>query len=368
MQTENNSMETQPPNETKLSEFARLLPSPHRMARRSFLRSLGLGAALLTPAAGVIGAASQAFADGGSTIDHGDGAILRFLAAAELIETDLWQQYTELALGNDAYREALDQLDEDMPQYIADNTDDELSHATFLNAFLHAVGRSGVNLDAFRILPNSHATGAVQKGRLTNLQHLNVDTSWYLRYRSDKNPDFGATFPQFINIRNRPTIPSHNLPTGSDEMQAIANSAAFHFAAIEQGGTSLYASLAERVSNPFVLKVVLGIGGSEVNHFAIWHDKAGNAPAVTVPGVSFPDIESFDGDETRQKNLIMPEPCQFIDSRLPLCSVIRPTSTSKAGAVAALASLTGSGLFTGQSSAFFNLMNLLARLADTAHR
>ena len=365
MQTETDNKPL--PNETKLSDFTQLLPSPNPMARRSFLRSLGLGATLLVPAAGFFGAASRASADD-STIGHGDAAILRFLAAAELIETDLWEQYTELALGNDAYQEALDVLDEDMPQYIADNTDDELSHATFLNAFLHAVGRQGVNLDAFRILPSSRATGAKQKGRLTNLQHLNVDTSWYLRYRSNRNPDFGATFPQFINIRNRPTIPSHNLPSGSHEMQAIANSAAFHFAAIEQGGTSLYASLAEKVSNVFVLKVVLGIGGAEVNHFAIWHDKAGNAPAVTVPGVSFPDIESFDGDPSRQKNLIMPEPCQFIDSRLPKCSIIRPTSPAKAGAVAAVTALTDSGLFTGQSSAFFDLINLLARLADDARR
>lgn len=368
MQTENNSAETQTPNETEFSDFARLLPAPQPLARRSFLRSLGLGAALLTPAAGFLAAASRASADNNSLIGHGDAAILRFLVAAELIEADLWQQYTELALHNHAYREALDVLDEDMPQYISDNTDDEISHASFINAFLHAVGRQGVNLDAFRTLPSSRATGAVQKGRLTNLQHLNVDTSWYLRYRSNRNPDFGASFPQFINIRNRPTIPAHDLPTGSAEMQAIANSAAFHFAAIEQGGASLYSSLVEKVSNVFVLKVVVGIGGTEVNHFAIWHDKAGNAPAVTVPGVSFPDIESFDGDPTRQKNLIMPEPCQFISSQLPKCSVIRPTSLSKAGAVAAFTALTDSGLFTGQSSAFFNMMNLLARLADLARR
>jgi hypothetical protein len=367
METETN-FTTEVPNESGLSKFERLLPPPNRTARRSFLRSLGFGAALLTPAAGFMATASRALAEGNSSIDHGDAAILRFLAAAELIEADLWQQYTELALGNDAYEEALDQLDEDMPQYISDNTDDELSHAAFLNAFLHLVGRQGVNLDAFRTLPSSRATGARQIGRLTNLQHLNVDTSWYLRYRSNRNPDFGATFPQFINIRNRPTIPAHDLPAGSDEMQAIANSAAFHFAAIEQGGTSLYASLAEKVSNVFVLRVVLGIGGAEVNHFAIWHDKAGNAPAVTVPGVSFPDIESFDGDPSRQKNLIMPEPCQFIRADLPRCSVIRPTSTAKAGAVAAFNALFSSGLFTGQSSAFLGLIRGLAQQADNAHR
>jgi hypothetical protein len=117
-----------------------------------------------------------------------------------------------------------------------------------------------------------------------------------------------------------------------------------------------------------VLKVVVSIGGSEVNHFAIWHDKAGNAPAVTVPGVSFPDLESFDGDELRQKNLIMPEPCQFIHPSLPRCSVIRPVSIQKAGAVAAFTSLRNSGLFMGQSAAFFQLMNSLAHAADAAIR
>ena len=183
MQTKTNS-NVEIPNESKFSDFEQLLPPPNRMARRSFLRSLGIGATLLTPA-GFLATASRALADDGS-ISHGDAAILRFLAAAELIEADLWEQYTELALGNDAYQEALDQLDEDMPQYISDNTDDEISHAAFINAFLHAVGKQGVNLDAFRTLPSSQATGARQKGRLTNLQHLNVDTSWYLRYRSNR--------------------------------------------------------------------------------------------------------------------------------------------------------------------------------------
>jgi ferritin-like protein len=355
-------------------KFAQLLPAPHPMARRSFLRSLGLSAALLTPAAAFLGEANRAAAASENqeetdspSINNGDAAILRFLAAAELIETDLWQQYTELAFGNPAYRDALEVLDEDMPQYITDNTDDELSHATFLNAVLQSVGRSQANLNAFRTLPSSHATGAAQRGRLTNLQHLNVDTSWWIRYRSQTNPDFGATFPQLINITNRPAIPPHDFPGGSNEIQAIANTAAFHFATIEQGGSSLYSSLAQKVSNLTVLKMVVSIGGSEVNHFAIWHDKAGNAPAVTVPGVSFPDLESFDGDPLRQKNLIMPKPCQFILTSLR-CSVIRPVTTQKAGAVAAFANLRNSGLFFGQSSAFFQQMNSLAQAADAAFR
>jgi hypothetical protein len=330
---------------------------------------------MLTPAATLLGRAGDAFArngnggndEGKGKLTKGDVAILQFLAAAELIETDLWQQYTELATGNPAYQEALAQLDEDMPQYIADNTDDELSHATFLNAFLHSVNASGVNLDQFRTLPSSHATGASQIGRLTNLTNLTVDTSWWIRYRSPGNPDFGDTFPQFINITNFPAIPATDS-VSADQMQAIANTAGFHFGTIEQGGSSLYAQFAPKATSLTVLNILAGIGGSEVAHFTVWHDKAGNAPAVSVPGVTFPDMATFDGDELRQKNLILPEPCKFINSSLPACSVIRPASTPKAGAVAAVTALTNSGLFTGQSPAFFKLLSSLAKAADAANR
>ncbi|MEP6955402.1 MAG: ferritin-like domain-containing protein [Chthoniobacterales bacterium] len=346
---------------------------PQPMPRRSFLRRLGVGAALLAPGAAFLGQARAATAevDGVATaLPAGDVALLRFLAAAELIETDLWQQYTELALGNPAYEAALGQLDEDMGQYISDNTDDELSHANFLNAFLQSRGESPVNLDAFRTLPSSQATGAQQIGRLTNLTNLTVDTSFWIRYRSPVNPDFenAAAFPQFIEIVNFPAIPSQDLPMGSPRLQAIANTAAFHFCTIEQGGTSLYASLVRKASRERVVKIIAGIGGSEVNHFAIWHDKAGNAPAVTVPGVSFPDMKDFEGDKLRQKNLIMPEPCEFISADLPLCSIVRPTTFRKAGATAAVHALRMSGLFSGQSQNFFRLLSSLARAADAAER
>lgn len=356
------------------SSRATLFTQPHRLARRSFIRSLGIGAALLAPGAGLLTATSEALAQAGSesgpdVVTAGDIAILRFLAAAELLEQDLWQQYSELAEGNPAFEDALAVLDEDMNQYIFDNTDDELSHADFLNAFLVSVGAQPVNLDAFRTLPSSQATGAQQIGRLTNLMNLTVDTSWWIRYRSTDSVEFGAAFPQFIDIVNRPAIPLQDLPVGSDEAQAIANTAAFHFGTIEQGGTSLYPSLAVKVTDLTVLKILLGIGGSEVNHFAIWHDKAGNAPEVEVPGVSFPDMKKFEGDELRQKNLIMPEPCKFIASNLPECSTIRPIAApGKPSATAAFHGLTESGLFSGQSSSFFTTMNNLARAADNAFR
>src|SRR6266699_3872763 len=179
----------------------------HRTSRRSFLvKGAALGAGTLG-AGRLLTDASPAFASGGLTT--GDAAILRFLAAAEILETDMWQQYNELAgiqdsevpggSGNPDYTEAVAVLDEDMDQYIHDNTDDEISHAAFLNAYLKAHGAETVNLDKFRTLPSSTATGAQQIGRLTNLMQLTVDTSYWTRYRSrTKNPDFGDTFPQAV--------------------------------------------------------------------------------------------------------------------------------------------------------------------------
>jgi len=351
-------------------------PRKRFISRRSFLsKTLAVGAGTL--GAGLLAQTAKA----SGVVTQGDIAILRWLAAAEIIETDLWQQYNELGgiqdsevpggSGNEAFTEALEVLDEDMPVYVHDNTDDEISHVAFLNGFLTSIGAQPVNFDAFRTLPSSRASGAQQIGRLTNLMRNNIDTSWYLRYRSAHNPDFNFMFPQFINISNRPAIPPTDLPSGSDEIQAIANTAAFHFAAIEQGGSSLYTALALKVTNVTVLRIVVSIGGAEVNHFAIWHDKAGNAPEVTIPGpggVSFPDFETFNGNEAKQNNLIMPEPCTFIDPALPVCSVIRPSLIPNAGAVHALHAFAGSGVFLGQSQAFLNILSDLASRADAAQR
>ena len=170
------------------------------MPRRSFITTMalgGVGASLA--AAGSARAAAR--------ITAGDAAILRFLAAAELLEADLWQQYAELANNNPAYQKALLNIDPDMVAYIQQNTNDEISHQAFLNDFLISQNLEPVDLDAFRNLPSSQATGAEQIGRLTNLMNLNVDTSWYLRYRSSGNPDFGNSFGQVATIKNRPAIP-----------------------------------------------------------------------------------------------------------------------------------------------------------------
>ena len=329
------------------------------MARRSFMTTIAAASAALLPASASWGGDN----DDRSGISAGDAAILRFLAAAELLETDLWQQYAELATGNPDYMAALNVLDEDMTAYVSQNTNDEFSHADFINAFLRSVNRQPVNLDAFRTLPSSPATGAAHIGRLTNLRHLNVDTSWYTRYRSSGNPDFGDTFPQIVNIMDRPAIPLHDGYT-ANQIQAIANTAAFHFASIEQGGSSLYDAMSLKASDQLVLRIVTSIGGTEVAHFEIWNDKAGDAPQVdSGDGLVFPDLSA---NTDFPNNLVMPKPCTFISTRLPLCSVIRPTSLPLAGARAAVRALTASGLFTGQSQRFFAVLRDLAEDADRA--
>src|SRR3954449_2324261 len=312
-------------------------------------------------------------------LTRGDTAILRFLAAAEIIETDLWQQYNELAgiqdkevpggSGNKAYTEAVAVLDEDMDQYIHDNTDDEFSHVAFINAFLKAHGKHGVNLDKFRTLPSSQADGARKHvKRLTNLMQLTVDTSFWTRYRTaTKNPDLGDTTPQAVPtlaVGKHPAIPRTNADlTDPNHLQAIANTAGFHFAFIEQGGTSHYASLAQQSPPQQVLRILLSIGGSEIMHFQTWHDKAGNAPPLTDGKLGFPDLNA-DGEST-QTNLILPEPTKFLSRKFPAVSIIRPTET-KGAATGAVRALTRDGLFIGQSREFFAVIRKLAEAADAA--
>jgi hypothetical protein len=349
------------------------------ISRRSFLgKSLAVGAG--TIGAGLLANVPTAEASGGLTA--GDAAILRFLGALEILEADLWQQYNELGgvqddevpggTGNEAYTEALEVLDDEMPQYIHDNTDDEYTHFQFINAYLLSKGAEPANLEPFRTLPSSLATGAQQIGRLTNLMRLTVDTSFWTRYRSDtKNPDFGDTFPQAVPglfAGQFPAIPRNNGDlTPPDHLQAIANTAGFHFGSIEQGGSSLYPSLAQRVTRNQVLRILLSIGPTETMHFQIWHDTAGNAPPLTDPtnGLVFPDLNTL--GEDFETDLVMPEPTIFLNRKFPICSIIRPTQT-RGAARGALNSLTASGLFLGQSPAFFNLMNDLARAADAARR
>jgi len=383
-----------------MKETQNILERP--VDRRSFIKKGAVAAGAATVGVGLLSHGLSALAQeptANTSLTQGDIAILRFLAAAELIESDLWQQYAELGgIGNNPpvevdpnqsmnnYQIALSNLDGDAPQYISSNTLDEISHANFLNAYLESKGADPVNLDKFRTLQGSKAGPAANIGRLTNLMQLNVDTSWYVRYRSTTNPDFGASFQQAIALNGVYAIPrtdadfdgppfgnATSIP-GNVHIQAIANVAAFHFGFIEQGGSSLYAALSQKVSSLEVLKITLGIGGDEVAHFLEWVDFAGNGvqPPVApfrdpITKLSFPNF--FNPlNPLIQPNLIFPVPSEFIDANLPRCAVIRPSSDKFAGAVAAVNSLAADGLFKGQSAEFFAFVSKLAVAADAATR
>jgi hypothetical protein len=333
---------------------------PTNAGRRNLLvRGAAIGTAIGVSMVARTGAAQVA----GSTGRPGprDVAVLRFLAAAELVESDLWLQYEELARNNRNFRAALFDIDEGLPDYAIDTQEDEESHATFINAYLASIGEQPVNLDPFRTLMPPAVNGLRPVGRLTNLTALTVDTSYYTRYRSAENPDFGGTFPQIATIRRRPAIPTSN-GLNARQLSAVVQTAAFHFASIEQGGSSLYDQFNPIVSHPDVRRIVSSIYATEAIHYAVFRD--------SLEGIT--GFESADGNlripnltgGRRESRRVMPRPCTFLRRDLPRCSVIRPSATANAGAVAAATGLVNSGLFTGQPPAFFAAVVALARAAD----
>jgi hypothetical protein len=391
--------------------------------RRSFLKNGVVAASAAAIGAGLLPNKLSAFgSEGGeddrAPITRGDIAILTFLSALEQVEEDLWTQYAELggptknvpsSIGNSpidlqlnktkintglstGYITALQVLDGDMPQYIADNTDDEISHHRFLNNYLLSKGAKAIDLSRFAKLAPSGVTGVPQTLRLTNLKHLTIDTSWWTRYRSSTlNPDLGGVFENAIpDLAKAPhrAIPLNDNdaalnPDGTipDPLQAIASTAGFHFGFIEQGGSSLYPSLAQKVTNLEVLRILLSIGPTETMHFQVWHDKAGNAPMLTDTDPTFPNLNSGtdpnpngtdpDPADDFQTNLIMPEPTIFLNPNLGPVSIIRPTNPRHVAA-GAVKSLTDDGLFfdpsTGQNTGIVSVLMELAEEADEARR
>jgi hypothetical protein len=392
-------------------EKARSLMS-RSVNRRSLLKTGALAGGAVAIGAGLAGSTS-AFAEqgeqGGSRVTKGDIAILTFLSALEQVEADLWIQYAELGGATNqglspidvpfksglakAYITGLLVLDGDMPQYISDNTDDEISHHRFLNNYLQSKGAKPIDLTSFAILPPSEVSGVPQNGRLTNLKQLTIDTSWWTRNRSaSKNPDLVGTFENAVPDLAKgqhPAIPLNNSDLDLDKngnisnhLQAIANTAGFHFAFIEQGGSSLYPALAQKVTDLEVLRVLLSIGGSEIMHFQTWQDKAGNATNITDGNLTFPNLNiGVDPNsgatgasvaDSFQSNLIMPEPTVFLNPKLGPVSILRPTSTAQGGAVASVVSFVQDGLFldpgTGKNSGIVSVLMRLAEEADEAQR
>jgi hypothetical protein len=359
--------------------------------RRSFVKAGLAATGALTVGAGLLEHATAASA--GTGLTAGDVAMLRFLAAGEALEADFYTQYNELGgvrdsevpggTGNHEYTNKLNRIDRNFSQYIHDVADDEISHQNFLNAYLVANGAEAVDLEPFRTLPGSTATGSSGKLRLTNLTQLTIDTSWWTRYRSStNNPDVNPTvFEQAVpGLHNGQftAIPRTNADLhDARHLQAIANTAAFHIPTVEQGGGSLRLAMAQKATSVEVLRLLISMGPIELMHFHTWSAIAGRAPRLTDPtnGLSFPDLDSgVDPNngatgpavkEMFQTSLIMPEPCPFIDTSLPACSVVRPTNATATGA---LKFLTAMGLFIGQSDAFFAYLTNLATAADAARR
>lgn len=363
-----------------------------RRDRRSFLKTGLAATGAATVGTALLARTTAASAQTGS-LTAGDAAMLRFLAAGEAIEADFYTQYNELGgiqdnevpggTGNPHYTHCLRRIDPNFCQYIHDTADDEISHQNFLNAYLVANGAAPVDMEPFRTLPGSTATGSSGRLRLTNLMQLTVDTSWWTRYRSStNNPDVNpTTFEQAVpDLHNGQftAIPRTNADLRGDRhIQAIANTAAYQIPTVEQGGGSLRLAMALRSTSVEVLRLMISMGPIELMHFQTWSETAGQAPPLTDPtnGLTFPDLNSgVDPNngatgaavtEMFQTNLIMPEPCPFIDVGLPVCSVVRPTIATATGA---LKFLTAMGLFIGQSDAFFAFMTNLATAADAAQR
>ena len=361
--------------------------------RRSFLKT-GLAAAGATMGTGLLLGGTTALAQGPG-LTAGDVAMLRFLAAGEALEADFYDQYNELGGIQDSevpggsddrvYARKLRKIDPNFSQYIHDTADDEMSHQNFLNAYLVAHGAEAVDLEPFRTLQGSTAQGSSGKLRLTNLMQLTLDTSWWTRYRSStNNPDVNpTTFEQAVpDLHNGKftAIPRTDADLFPDEhIQAIANTAAFHIPTVEQGGGSLRLAMAQRATSVEVLRLLISMGPIELMHFQTWSKLDGNVPPLTDPtnGLTFPDLNSGIDPNTGargaavrqmfQTNLILPEPCPFINTSLPVCSVVRPTNTTGV-AMGALKFLMAMGLFIGQSLSFFSLLTDLAEAADAAQR
>ena len=363
--------------------------------RRSFLKTGLAVAGAATMGTGLLARARAQGIPSGGGLTQGDAAILRFLAAGEALEADFYTQYNELGgiqdsevpggYGDEIYTERLREIDRNIPQYIHDVADDEMSHQNFLNAYLVSKGAEPIDMEPFRTLQGSIATGSSGNLRLTNLMQLTVDTSWWTRYRSStNNPDVNpTTFEQAVpDLHNGQftAIPRTNGDLFPREhIQAIANTAAFHIPTVEQGGGSLRLAMAQRVTSVEVLRLLISMGPIELMHFQTFSQTAGNVRPLTDPtnGLTFPDLNSgkdpnngLSGDAVRemfQTNLILPEPCPFINTSLPVCSVVRPTNTTGV-AMGALKFLTAMGLFLGQSPAFFSFLTDLAEAADAAQR
>ena len=318
----------------------------------------------------------------GKTLDFDSGdltksdvTILRFLAAIELIESDLWQQYDELggvAEGaQNPYQLALQFLDDRASRYITENAVDEISHSTYLNAYLESEGADPVNFDRFRSLPGSLSKIAQDTGRLTNLLHLSMDTSWLFHARQMEDSKIDP--PGIVRITNRPAIPHTDADLGNAaRIQEIAKTAALHFGYVEHLVSSLYATFSNKVQRAKVLKVALGIGGNEVAHLLGWMDSGyGSLWAPFQCARALAQIPSSADEATMAARFIssglnFPIPPSPTNEFLAGCATLLPVEARYGGAVDTINLFSQNGIFVGQSPEFLWMLLQMAEDADSA--
>ena len=341
-------------------------PNQSGVDRRDFLKRLGLagaavpvGAALLTGGAPAIVRAQTA-----TGFNAGDVAILRFLNLAEFVGADLYSQISDLANTAGPFRAALQAIDPFLPFYIFQSARDEISHALWLNAFLSSRGLPTVDVNPFRTLPSSRATGAAQVGRLTNLTMLNVDTSYYNRLRQNFNPDLGPEAPQIATIVGQPAIPVDDSRSAL-EVQVAAYTATFYIGFQSAGEVGNYGSFQPKVTSPVLSQIFAGITPVEGVHLDFTQAALVNIAGLDAgPNAVFPDLRS----RPQFAHKFSPRPTKFIDPSLPNIAVARPGTTELIGAVALVRRLTAANLFLGQSAAFMAQGMELAAAADAAVR
>jgi hypothetical protein len=312
-----------------------------------------------------------------------DLAILRFLTVVEQIERDIWQQYSELGGATDrmqnGYQLALQVLDLNTSRQISNDYIDELSHARFLNEVLKSEGAEPVDLERFRTLRGSAAPGALNIGRLTNLMHLKVDTSWLARYRRAHDSESGLPESQTMPVLSSQSIPRSEADFCEPEhAQKIANVAVFHFGHLTCRVLSLYANLCKMERRAKVLRILLGIGGQEVAHFLGWIDIAYKITPGPLFRFDIPQtpIERhgpvLDECDTAPRQLIsqarkIVSGCSgSLRADHPVTSLFPSVDDELRGAVAAIHCLTQDGIFVGQSDEFMRMLIALANEADDA--
>ncbi len=374
------------------------------LAGSTFAQTSTPPTAIPTPAPGALQNAPEPAAMIGA-LSEPDVAIFRFSLANELIGGDFWSQYANQVLYNPAYTAALRAIDPMLPRYVLDTVRDEMSHGLFLTALARTLNIEPVNLDPFRTLPDTGAAALTTAGqpvtdpqlatamqqmtaagialpppgtrRIVNLTALNLDTSWFNKYRTASNPDLQPESPMLLALQNQQTIPTGPMTGGAaaGDMQLLAQAAVLHMSQNEQTESSTYLALGAFIRNRELLGLMSSILPVEMMHYTAFQTSVARMTAP-APGSTTPPAGNTGAAMTlRTLNIggqansiplpVLPAPAP-VYAGLPPVSVVRPRRISKAGAVATAQKLVAANYFAGQPATFMDMMMTMARAADSA--